>query len=185
MVAGRAPEKVAMYLSVRCVVTADHIALRVDAIALRGIRSRNGNVDTDEGAVALNEAVLISGLIVIEANHVTFGIYARDPSESRVGKINGTEISVGERKAVGLTIAVEVGPHNSCGVDNHGGESAHRAREIDQRKSIFAEKVSMAVRKISIDKLHAYDISGVADAKAGEIDRGGTGKIDGLKGAFA
>jgi len=37
---------------------------------LCGIRSGNGNVDADEGAVALNEPVLISGLIVIEANHV-------------------------------------------------------------------------------------------------------------------
>src|SRR5205085_3393078 len=122
MTAGCAPEKISMRVAVCRDVAADEIALRIDAVALG--ESCRGNIDGDEGPIVLNEGVLTLGLIVVETNNVSFGIYAGDPSEGRAGKVDGAELSVGHGKSVQQTIAVDVGPHNSGGVDDHGGESS-------------------------------------------------------------
>src|SRR5258708_30337930 len=110
MAASKAPQKITVRLAVARVVTTHNIALRVDSVAFG--RSRAGNVNGDEIAVTLNEPVLISALIVVETDKVSFRVYARDPGERGVGKVDGCELPIQERKAMKRTVAVEIGAHN-------------------------------------------------------------------------
>jgi len=80
-----------MRIPVRRYVTSDHIALWVNSIALAGSCPRD--INGDELPIAQDKAVLVSILTVVETNDVPLRVYAGDPGESRVGKVDRGEVS--------------------------------------------------------------------------------------------
>src|SRR5712664_804148 len=174
--AGGTPKKIPVRISVRRHITSYQIALRVESIALT--RSCAWDINGDELSITPNKAVLFSILAVIEAGDVSLRVYAGDPRERGVGKVDRGEVSFLPQKAMEYTITAEVGANNSCRVDDHRWKRSNSARDIDQIELTSAEKVAVSVKKISADIFHAYDVAGVADPETSCIYRSGARKVD-------
>jgi len=161
---GYTPKKIPVCIPVRRYVTSDHVALRVDPVALAGSCTRY--INGDELPIAQDKAVLVSILTVVETDDVSLRVYAGNPREGRAGKVDGGESSCLLQETMEYAVTAEVGANNSRGVDDHGWESAHCTGDIDQRELTSTEEVAVPVKKITIDEFYAYDIAGVADAEA-------------------
>src|SRR6266571_8992509 len=110
----------------RCILS-DHISLGVDPVA-RGpgcTRDIKGNVVP----VSEDKPMLISGLIIVKPNHLTLGIDAGDPGESRTRKVDGSDGTFQEKAVEGL-VRIDIGADNAAGIDNHGGECSLGTWEI-------------------------------------------------------
>src|SRR6266481_1248501 len=184
MAAGNAPEEKTMRFAVSRIVTADYIALRVDAVAFAGICPGHRNFHGDEGAVALNEAVLTAALVEVETDKVSLRVDAGNPGERGIGNVDGGELAVRERKTVELVTAVDVSAHNSCGIEGHGRESSRCTGDVDEGKGVVANNIAAALKEVVAEK-HADDVSAIAEAKAGNEGQSGNGRVDGFEGAVA
>lgn len=184
MAARNAAEKEAVRFAIGGIVTADYVALRVNPVGFAGIRSGNWNFHGDEGAIALNEAVLTAALVEVETDKISLRVDAGDPRERGVGNVDGGEHTVRKRKTVELITAVDVSAYNSGGVERHGGKSAHRARNVDEGERIVAENIAAPLKEVVAEK-HADNISAVAEAKPGDKGQSADGRVDGFERAAA
>ena len=184
MAARNASEKEAVRFTIGGIVTADDIALRINPVAFAGIRSGNWNVHGDERAIALNKAVLIAALVEVETDKVSLRVNTGDPRERGVGNVYCGELAVRQRKTVELITAVDVSAYNSGGVEGHSGESAHRARNIDEGERIVAEHIAASLKEVVAEK-HADDVSAITEAKPSDKGQSGNGRVDGSEGAAA
>ena len=164
MAAGNASEKEAVRFAIGGIITADYVALRVNPVAFAGIRSGDRNLQADEGAIALNEAVLIAALVEVETDKVSLGIDAGDPRERGVGSVDCGELAVRERKTVELIAAVDVRAHNSCRVEGHGRESSRCPGNVDEGERVVPEKIAAPLKEVGAEK-HTDYVSAVAEAK--------------------
>jgi hypothetical protein len=184
MAAGNASEKETVRFAVSRIVTADYVALRVDAVAFAGICSGHRNFHGDEGAIALNEAVLIAALVEVETDKVSLRVDAGNPGERGIGNVDRGELAVRERKTVELVTAVDVSAHNSCGIEGHGRESSRCTGDVDEGEVVVAKNIAAALKEVVAEK-HADDVAAIAEAKAGNEGQSGNGRIDGFEGAVA
>jgi hypothetical protein len=109
--AGYTPKKIPVCIPVRRYVTSDHVALRVDPVALAGSCTRY--INGDELPIAPDKAVLVSVLTVVETDEVSLRVYAGNPCEGRVGKVDGGEVSCQPQETMEYTVTAEVGANNS------------------------------------------------------------------------
>jgi hypothetical protein len=101
--ASYAPKKIPVCFPVRRHVTSDHVALRVDPVALGGNCARD--INGDELPIAQDKAVLVSILTVVETDDVSLRAYARNPCEGRVGNVDGGELSCLPQETMKYTVA--------------------------------------------------------------------------------
>src|SRR5436309_651853 len=170
--AGHTLQKISVGPPVRGHVASDHIAFRIDSVSFAGSRSRN--IDRDELAIAQDKTVLVSVLIVIEANEVTFGIHAGNPGESGVGNVDGFELSTRQHKTVKYGVAAEVGTDYLTAVEDHGRKCSHGARDVHQREVAVAEEVTMPMQEVAADEFDSDHVTSIADTEA---QRRGLGRI--------
>src|SRR5436190_23090145 len=81
-------------------VTSHDVAFRIDSVAFGEGRTRDWVINGDELPSSQDKPVLLSALIVIETDDVSFRVYARDPRECGIGNVNRRELSVGHPEAV-------------------------------------------------------------------------------------
>ena len=125
--------------------------------------------------------MLVSILIVVEANEVSFGVHAGDPGKSGVGNVDGLKISARQQKTVKHGVAAEVGTHDPATIEDHGRERSCGAREVNQGEAAMAEEVTVPMQEIATDEFDSDHVAGIADAEAqrGGIGRIAAGKVDG------
>src|SRR5262249_24956641 len=152
MAADNAPEKETVRFAIGRIVTTDYVALRVESVAFAGICCVHRNFHGDEGAVALNETVLIAALVEVETDKVSLRVDAGNPGERGIGNVDGGELDVRERKAVELVTAVDVSAYNSCGIEGHGRESSRCTGDVNEVESVVAENIAAALKEVVAEK---------------------------------
>ena len=164
-----------MCIAVRSYVTSDHVALRIDPVALATCGARN--IDGDELPIVQDKPVLVSILTVVETDDGSPRVYAGNPRKGGVGNVDGDEFARLPQETMEYTVTAVVGADNSRRVDDHRGKCSHSARDINLRELASAKEVAVSLKKIIAGKSYAYDIADVADAETSGTR--GTGKING------